>query len=612
MKVLQFEPWTWNDIVDYPDLGAAMLMGAYQNKGMDAVLICTQLVCIDKLFNFYADENAALFNELPESEKKDYKYLCTIGNFREHMLELYCRYYSKSWECYFDASLTEEFRSVFLELIKLNFRYLKRRNSVPLTKIMEACISENPCDLICISMYEYDKRNQLLLSVIKEKTNIPVCIGGAFTGHLTDSDIIELRRDCAADYLSIGPGENNLVELVKYIESGYSNNVPENIVPLHEELPFTLKRVPIKNLNMLNDPCFNQSEINKYASPAIILPLQSARGCTWRKCTFCSHHRGYYDEYHCFDIEKLVNQIEYLSKEYQCRYFVLHDDDIPSHRIVLIGKELLRRNLKVNILAYARADNNFLNDNILDEIYQSGFKALSWGIESGSQRILDKVGKGISVEIAEKILCKAREVGISNTCWMMINIPDEEDDDFNKTIRFMASNSNSVDLWLVSPFRLQYDSTMYIEMFGSEFANRKPFATSMPPTYEDKIREEVRCEKMNSLFANGSFENGDIPISAIPISSQRSRLIPFFYRTDLTDVFDTKFQLVSNCNVINLGKTTTLRIKNKKITLNAFERDMWNKLINAHILHCSELSDNEVLFCSKLLENGWCRAYYIN
>jgi hypothetical protein len=126
MKVLHFEPWLWKDITDYPDLGTAMLMGAYKLHSIPADLVCTQSVYIEELFLERTTQLKSLYFALPDDVKLKYQQLgASADDFKKTMKELYHRYYSHRWMDYFDAKLTMKFKLIFNLATNMQFEALK-------------------------------------------------------------------------------------------------------------------------------------------------------------------------------------------------------------------------------------------------------------------------------------------------------------------------------------------------------------------------------------------------------------------------------------------------------------------------------------------------------
>lgn len=606
MKILQFEPLLWTDIIDYPDLGVAMLMGVYNNNSLQSKLICTQLQYIEEMFLNYADELEYLFKSKSIEEQNNFQHLKSIKNsFSESFNTIYCRYYSKLWTNYLNATLTIQFKQLFTEITKLQFDYIKQGYcSVPIIDFFKKIITANQCDIIGVSLYEYSEYNRLLLGYLRQLTSTKIILGGAFTGHLTMHEINTIIDDNYVDFLVIGAGELALPKLLEYIEEK-NNLLPENVVDIAKGVEISsLTKKAIPNLNVLPIPDFSQSNIEKYPCPLTILPLQTARGCTWRKCTFCSHHNGYFGEYHTFSIATVINTIAQLSQKYNCHHFVFHDDEIPANRLKAIGLALRKRNINVAISAYVRADNLFMQDHIFKELYNLGIKGLSWGIESGSQNVLNCIKKGINVEQVKFILKQSHLAGIVNTCWMMFNLPEESEYDFLKSIHFMAETAEYVDLWLVSPFRLQFDSPMYIS--GNFSRPKQLFSSSVEQTDSEKTREFIWTEKINSLYSMGVFQNNRFSQNLLPSGCQRARLIPFLYFSSLKDCnYLGEVQIILNdkTKIISFGTKTILIMDKIKVELTDEQFSRLSLTMNNHI-PCNILNDSKMKYIKQLYEYG--------
>lgn len=610
MKVLQFEPFLWNDVVDYPDLGVAMLMGTYRHAGIDAELVVTQLECIRMLFTCNGGECYRLFQTLSEEQQRCYPLLFSFGQlFPEKLSSLYDRYYSKSWSDYLTAPLTEQFHQTFLELVRLNFEALAAGNcQIPIVKWLARRISETYYDVICVSLYELHQNNDLLLRQIyriSHDCGSYVILGGAFSGHMTVEDVQSLRERGYGDFVFVGPGEENLVPLLRTLERGEMNPDIPNVIPLQFDCPIRLDKRPVRQLAELPPPDYSQSTPNRYPCPVPILPLQTARGCTWRKCTFCSHHNGYYGEYHAFPIPIVADIIASLQEAYRCDHFVLHDDDIPAARLLNLCRELRERDLHCYLYCYVRADEVFLTDGLLEEIYQCGVRTLSWGIESGSQTLLDQVHKGTHIDHARLILERCHKVGISNICWMMINLWGETEKDFEKSVHFMSDTANDVDLWLVSPFRPQYDSPIY-ETIREQLPPRTPFTYSAKLPLALQRLEATRRERMNNLFGMGAFLNPAIPEGCVPNQSQRARLIPYMLSSRWKAIPENHyFQIVPLCKKRKVGNRTFLVFSKQRRQLNERELDTWQFVTGRTVVTPLDIALLDGAFLAELIAQEW-------
>ncbi len=197
------------------------------------------------------------------------------------------------------------------------------------------------------------------------------------------------------------------------------NNEPEPINPLD-----------------ISTPDFSGFLLDKYLSP--VLPVQASRGCYWKKCKFCIHWRTYASDY-CRPIQDTVDDLEYLSRKYHTPFFHFTDDELPVKLGNRICEEILRRNLRLRWLTYARLENGFTKK-ILDRWYQAGARVIEWGLESASQRILDSIQKGIKISVAQRVLDDVAEVGILSKLFCFHNYPGETIQDLQMTLDFLKHN----------------------------------------------------------------------------------------------------------------------------------------------------------------------------
>jgi radical SAM superfamily enzyme YgiQ (UPF0313 family) len=104
----------------------------------------------------------------------------------------------------------------------------------------------------------------------------------------------------------------------------------------------------------------------------------------------------------------------------------------------------------------------------MDSLYDSGLRCVAWGVESGSQKMLDLMDKGTKIEDIEKVLESSKKAGVINITYIMFGLPGESKDEFFQTIEFLEKNTANVDLISLSVFGLQKGSRIFEnpEKFG--------------------------------------------------------------------------------------------------------------------------------------------------
>ncbi len=198
-------------------------------------------------------------------------------------------------------------------------------------------------------------------------------------------------------------------------------------------------------------PDFSIYDLNEYFCLKPVIPLKTSSTCYYKRCTFCTH---YTNQVYCEYNLDLVKQTIIKSKQ---KYFFLIDDMIHKKRLLEIGK--MMKSLDVKWTCQLKP-NDFDKESLL-ELKESGLRMVIWGVESGSDRVLELMNKGIKKEEVKGILKHSHNVGIKNVLYIMFGFPGETKEEFIETIEFLKDNQEYIDLVSVSVFGLQKDSEVY-------------------------------------------------------------------------------------------------------------------------------------------------------
>ncbi|MDO8488944.1 MAG: radical SAM protein, partial [Candidatus Omnitrophota bacterium] len=255
------------------------------------------------------------------------------------------------------------------------------------------------------------------------------------------------------DYVVWGEGENSLPELLDCIYNktscghikgiGYKDNGKSVLTGL---APYTdldgVFELPYKLLNM-----------DKYARKMMIgldncHAVFTSRGCPFR-CKFCSNSSRIWPNtkmrYH--SIEHILNDVSKLVNNYGADGITFADEClfVEEQRLVAICQALVEANFKVKYRTSARVDLLFkLKASTWELLKRAGFVGISIGIESGSQRMLDLMGKGITLEQIEKVDSLLTKYKFYKTFNFMTCLPTEMVDDVKLTLKLilkLAENS---------------------------------------------------------------------------------------------------------------------------------------------------------------------------
>ncbi len=208
----------------------------------------------------------------------------------------------------------------------------------------------------------------------------------------------------------------------------------------------------VKDLDELPLPDFSNFHLEAYHSPVPVLPYLSSRGCFWGRCAFCTHQKTYL-AYREESVEKTVEALAALKERHGVSHFNLVDEMIHPNRFRSLAQALVRKSLRVRWSAYAKPTRGFDGDT-LNELHRAGLRVVLWGVESGSQRVLDAMKKGVRVEDAGRVLTSSHGAGIWNLVFLLFGFPSETEAEWEATLGFLEDHRESVDALSKSRFVL--------------------------------------------------------------------------------------------------------------------------------------------------------------
>jgi radical SAM superfamily enzyme YgiQ (UPF0313 family) len=270
-----------------------------------------------------------------------------------------------------------------------------------------------------------------------------------------------IKEECV-DVVVYSEGEETLRELIDYLE--LTNRIglhAGTIVKRNSDIIDCGSRKPIQDLDNMPFPDFDKFPLDKYMTNEI--PILFSRGCN-RNCAYCAVP-GTIPNYRWRSANSIYEEIKYQLKKHP------HIDSFHSDSPALNSnlKELsklcdliIQDGLKINWSGFALIDKN-MNLDLLKKMKEAGCSGLNFGIESGSQDIIDKMRKGFRVEDAEQNLRDAYSLGIEVVANFIIGFPGEKEKDFQETLDFISRNQQHISsagsmhsCWL-GPYMYLYD-----------------------------------------------------------------------------------------------------------------------------------------------------------
>jgi len=190
-------------------------------------------------------------------------------------------------------------------------------------------------------------------------------------------------------------------------------------------------------------PEYGFAPLPSYLSPAPVLPVASSRGCYWRGCAFCPEAVSPASPFRPSDAAAFPGLLRSLSRRYGVFRFHLTDDAIPP----TVLREIARRGELLDGLSwqgFARFETALLDRGLVSDLAGAGCAMLQLGLESASQRLLDRMGKGTKVKESAAILSNLSRAGIASYVYVMLGIPGETRADAEETRAFLAEHAADI------------------------------------------------------------------------------------------------------------------------------------------------------------------------
>jgi len=173
-------------------------------------------------------------------------------------------------------------------------------------------------------------------------------------------------------------------------------------------------RAYIRDLDALPLPAHHLFEMNKYEC----FPgwgIMASRGCPYQ-CIFCSSPIMWGRQLRLRSAKSIVDEIEYLHHTFGIIRITFFDDtiNIPQRRAIEICNEIIKRELhrEMSFVCQMRANRQFISLELFKRMKEANFVQVEFGIESGSQKVLNSIRKSLIVDEAKYAIRLAKIAGI--------------------------------------------------------------------------------------------------------------------------------------------------------------------------------------------------------
>ena len=223
----------------------------------------------------------------------------------------------------------------------------------------------------------------------------------------------------------------------------------------NQEIIYNQKRPFIENLDELPYPAWDLINAGGYRLPISNRPLLlvlTERGCPYA-CKFCAAGIFYGKKMRLRSWQRIVGEIKYARAKYKVNDFLFWSENALSNRqhMYKIAWGLAREAPGVRWVCNGRVD--AVDKELLETMKKAGCWMIGYGIESGSQRILDLMKKRVTIRDIEKAVQLTRQVGIEVTAHTIVGYPGETKEDVLQTIKLLKRlDPDYVQVYCCVPF----------------------------------------------------------------------------------------------------------------------------------------------------------------
>lgn len=306
-----------------------------------------------------------------------------------------------------------------------------------------------------------DIRFQCFELAEKIKARNPGCtliVGGPHAYHLDEAII---RRHPFVDIVVRGEGEKTALEIVRGMPlsaiDGITYREGGKVIRNPDRGFFDDLDSLYVDYSLMPDMSLYPGDVE---APTDIKALKTAymiesRGCAF-KCTYCANDH-WKRTWRATSANTIVDKMEYLIKKHGIEYFRFYDDlfTLDKKRVFAFCNEVKKRDLNTKFRVLVRAGTE---KSVLTALKEAGCESVGFGIESGSDRILKRIKKGITRSQILDTLQACREVGLWSIGSFIISLPDETYDDFKQSVSLMKyPDSIMVSVLMLFPYTPFYN-----------------------------------------------------------------------------------------------------------------------------------------------------------
>jgi hypothetical protein len=173
-----------------------------------------------------------------------------------------------------------------------------------------------------------------------------------------------------------------------------------------------------------------------------VLPVSASRGCYWHRCLFCPEAAAPTQPYAVLPAASFPELLGELAGRHGVRHFHFTDNALPVSVLRRLAVGGIPPGLSWH--GFVRFEKALLDPDLVAGLAASGCTMLQLGLESGSQRVLDRLRKGTQLAEVAAILANLKSSGIASYVYVMLGTPGETAEDADLTLRFLEAHAGAI------------------------------------------------------------------------------------------------------------------------------------------------------------------------
>ncbi|MGD0406000.1 MAG: radical SAM protein [Candidatus Bathyarchaeia archaeon] len=299
--------------------------------------------------------------------------------------------------------------------------------------------------------------------------NCKIVVGGWHASYMPDS----LLANPEIDYVVMGEGERAITQLATCITNGDEPAAATIPGVACRRQGKNIKNQPkfIENLDEIPYPARHLLPLELYdrtieflnVKPADVMSI--SRGCVFN-CGFCETRKLWGNICRAFSPQRVVGEIQDLMSKYGTKgiYFINDNFTLRKKETAELCDLMIENKLDLEWVCDTRVD--LVNQDLLEVMSKAGCKTIWFGVESGSQRILQRIGRNTTLQQIENAFKLCRKNDIQIACSFMLGLPDETLKDMEASLKF--AKKLDPDWCQFNIFIAYPDSKLYEELLETK------------------------------------------------------------------------------------------------------------------------------------------------